>query len=301
MPAVAGPRSLAPGLALALAALVLAALGLAACGQPGARAGRAGAAAVRVMPERIVNAPANLLAASAPTPDGAMWALAGRSATGLYKVNTATGRLTRSVSVSNAARSVADSPAGVIGVALGSGRAGALQLLDGRTAAVIRTVPLPAPARDVTVGGDAFYVLTGWANSASVTIVSPGGRVRGTVPVPADAVSIAADIQQSALYVLQRAGPLYVIGIARGKIEAEFGVGGTGLSLAMSPGGATLYVLKGTSRLANIAVVKVSTESVTRVLPAPSDCREVLVSGNGRQLYEIVGTAHYGNIQVFAA
>jgi hypothetical protein len=46
--------------------------------------------------------------------------------------------------------------------------------------------------------------------------------------------------------------------------------------------------------------VDTSTESVKRVLPAPGHCREVLVSANGRQLYEIVGAPGFGNIQVLA-
>jgi hypothetical protein len=59
-------------------------------------------------------------------------------------------------------------------------------------------------------------------------------------------------------------------------------------------------VLKGSSSVANIAVVSVSTESIRHVLPAPRGCRQVLVSADGRQLYDVVGTASYGNIQVFA-
>ena len=41
--------------------------------------------------------------------------------------------------------------------------------------------------------------------------------------------------------------------------------------------------------------------AMRRVLPAPADCLEVLVSASGSQLYEVVGTASYGNIQTFAA
>ena len=48
-------------------------------------------------------------------------------------------------------------------------------------------------------------------------------------------------------------------------------------------------------------MVDVATESVRRVLPALANCLEVLVSASGSQLYEVVGTAGYGNIQIFAA
>ena len=150
--------------------------------------------------------------------------------------------------------------------------------------------------------GSTFYVLTTWATSASVTIVnSQNGRKLGNVLVPVNTVSVAPDIQQAALYVLQGNGLVDAIGISGGKIMARFTVGALGRSIALSPDGSTLYVLKGTSAVSNVAVVDVSTESVRRVLPAPSDCRELLVSASGRQLYEVVGTPGYGNIQVFAA
>ena len=82
---------------------------------------------------------------------------------------------------------------------------------------------------------------------------------------------------------------------------ARFSVGDLGRALALSPDGTTLYVLKGTAAVSNIAVVDIATESVRHVLPAPSHCLEVLVSASGSQLYEVVGTAGYGNIQVFSA
>jgi hypothetical protein len=48
-----------------------------------------------------------------------------------------------------------------------------------------------------------------------------------------------------------------------------------------------------------VAEVNVATEGVQRVLPAPANCLQVLVSADGSQLYQLVGSASYGNIQVF--
>lgn len=286
----------------AVIGLVSAALMLAACGGSGTSRSQA---LVRVMPERIVRAPERMVAAAQPQPNGIVWTLArGRSA-GLFEMDASSGKVTGSVSVSRAARSLAETSAGVLGIAIGTSRAGALELLDGRTAKRIRTVRLPAPARDVVVGSDGttFYVLTRWADSASVTIVnSQNGRRRGTVPVPASAVSVVPDVQQTLLYVLERDGNVSEIAVSGGKVMARFSVGhDPGLSVALSPDGSKLYVLKGTDAVANIAVVDAATESVRRVLPAPSHCREVLVSASGSQLFEVVGTAGYGNIQVYAA
>jgi len=49
------------------------------------------------------------------------------------------------------------------------------------------------------------------------------------------------------------------------------------------------------------ATGNIATEAVRKVLPAPSHCVGVLVSTSGGQLYDLVGTPTYGNIQVFAA
>jgi DNA-binding beta-propeller fold protein YncE len=287
--------------------LTSAAIAMAGCSTGGTPATSPGSTDVwaGIRPEQIVEAPKDILASAVPQPNGTMWVLAGSTESrGLFELDPTSGKVFGSVSVSSAARSVAQASTGVIGLAVGTGRAGALELLDGRTAKVIRTVPLSAPAREVVVGSDGstFYVLTGWGSSSTVTIVdSQDGRVQGTVPVPLEAVSVAPDVQQTTLYVLQRDGRVSQISIADGKVTATFVAGDSGQSLALSPDGTALYVLKDTDAGANVAVVDVATESVRRVLPAPGNCLEVLVSASGSQLYEVVGTAGYGNIQIFAA
>jgi hypothetical protein len=283
--------------------LLAAALALPACAGHASSPSRRSAAAA-LMPVLRLPAPKDTLAATAPQPNGTMWVLAGSQASrGLFKLSATTGHVLGSVSVSNAARSVTESQAGVVGIALGTDKSGALELLDGRTGDAIRTVPLPAPAREVVAGSDGttFYVLTGRTTSSSVTIVNSGsGRVHGTVPVPLNTVSVAPDVQQSSLYVLQRDGHISEIGITGGEVIANFVVGDSGQSLVLSPDGSTLYALKGTQGAANVAMVSVARESVRRVLPAPSHCLEVVVSASGARLYDVVGTAEYGDIQEFA-
>ena len=48
-----------------------------------------------------------------------------------------------------------------------------------------------------------------------------------------------------------------------------------------------------------MAEVSVATESVRRLLPAAANSRQVLVSADGSELYQLVSTSLYGNIQVF--
>lgn len=293
--------------AAAAISLLSAAIALPACGTagpPARQARTAAAVSAGIRPERIVAAPKSVLSAAAPQPNGTTWMLAGDAASrGLFEVDLVSGHVVGSISVSNAAQAVTESLTGLIGLALGTGKTGALELLDGNTAKVIRTVPLPAPARDVVIGSDGatFYVLTSRGADASVTVVdSRGGRVSGTIPVPRGAVSIATNVQQTMLYVLQQDGRVSEIAIAGGTVMARFVVGDSGRSLVLSPDGSTLYALKDTAATADVAVVDVATESVRRALPAPQHCLEVLTSASGSQLYEVVGTPGYGNIQVFA-
>jgi len=280
---------------------LLAILPLAAC-SPGNAAVPQAPAAPR--PQQILAAPKGILAAGQPQPDGAMWTLAGSAASrGLFKFSLGSGHALGSISVSNAAQSLAESSTGVLGLAMATSHTGALELLNSNTGTVIRTVPLGAPARAVAVGADGvtFYVLNGSAASSSVTVVdSADGRVQGTIPVPLETVSIAPDVEETTLYALQPSGRVSQISIAGGRIIASFPVGDSGRSLALSPDGSTLYVLKTGLASANVAVVDLSTESVRKVLPASSNCLQVLVSAGGNQLYQVVGTAGYGNIQVFS-
>ena len=285
-------------------AFVSAGLVLAGCAHGGSGPISGDMAKLKVVPERIVPGPKDLISAGEPQPDGKMWALAGSPSTGLFEISSSSGQIIGSVSVSNAARSVAVSPTGTVAVALGTDRSGALELLDGRTAKVVRTIALPAPASQVVAGSDdtTFYVLNRWATAASVTIVnSLNGKLSASIPVPVDTISIAVGAQGSTLYAVQKNGLVDEIGISSGKIMAQFSVGDDGESIALSSDGSTLYVLKGTPDVSNIAVVDLSTESVQRVLPSPSHCLELLTSASGSQLYEVVGAPDYGNVQIFVA
>ena len=170
-----------------------------------------------LLPQRIIPAPRALLAATGPEADGTLWAVAGSSSVGLFKLSSASGMQTASMSVSAAARSVAQNPAGVVAIALGSQTSGALELLrNGGTRK--KMIPLPAPARQVVSAssGTSFYVLTEWPDSASISTVSPAGRRLDTIPAPAGSVSIAADPRQQLIYVVQHNGVVDVIGLGHG-------------------------------------------------------------------------------------
>ena len=297
--AVIARRRWPVALAVVIAAMLLASGAVLAARSGGGKAPAPGAGASKQSPQQIIPAPRGLMSATGPQSNGTLWAVAGNSSVGLFKLNSGTGLETASMSVSQAARSVAQNSAGVVAIALGTQTAGALELVRNGTSK--KTVGLPAPAQQVVAAsaGTSFYVLTAWPSSASVSTVSSTGRLLRTVPAPAGSVSIAADPRQGLVYVLQRNGLVDEIGLHGGNIESSFTVDGDGLSIAVSPDGSRLYVLKGTLSVSNIAVVDTATEGVLKVLPAPSHCIQLAVSPDGRHLYEAVGSPGYGNIQVF--
>jgi len=287
--------------------LTAAALTLAACSAGSHAASTAGAPGddYGVHPQRVLHAPGSMLAATEFQANGVMWALTGPGSAGLFQISPATGQVESSFSVSDFARSVAESRAGVIALALDTGRTGALQLINAGTRKVTRVVRLPRPAEQVAAArhGSTFYVLTALASQAQVAIVNgQDGRVTGTVTVPSDVTSVVPGTRPDTLYAIERNGLLDVIGVPGGKLVAKIRAGsGGGESVALSPDGRTVYVLEQLGGIANIALVNPATKLVEKVLPAPGSCVQVLVSPGGGHLYEVVRAAGTGSIQVAAA
>ena len=294
--------------AAAVIGLTAAALSLAACSGGGAAAPDAPAAnggTYGIAAQRVLPAPGSMLAATEVQANGDLWTLTGPASAGLFEISSVTGRVKASFPVSRFARSVAESPAGVIALALDTGRSGALQLLNATTRKVTQVVRFPLPAEQVVVGrhSGTFYVLTAGAGLARVMIVNgQDGRVTGTVAVPPDVVSVALDATQATLYAMERGGLLDQISVPDGKLLAQIRAGsGGGESVTLSPDGRTVYVLEQLGGVANIAIVDPAAKSVAKVLPAPGTCVQVLVSPGGSQLYEVVRAARTGSIQVAAA
>jgi DNA-binding beta-propeller fold protein YncE len=297
----------AAGRMAAVTGLTAAALTLAACsaGSHATTRTKATGDDYGLRPQRVLPAPGSMLAATEFQANGVMWALTGPGSAGLFQISSATGQVKSSFSVSDFARSVAESPAGVIALALDTGRSGALQLINAGTRKVTRVVRLPMPAEQVAVGrgSSTFYVLTASASQARVTIVNgQDGRVTGTVAVPSDVASVMPGSRQATLYAVERNGLLDVIGLPSGKLLAQIRAGsGGGESVSLSPDGRTVYVLEQLGGVANIALVNPASKLVEKVLPAPGTCVQVLVSPDGGHLYEVVRAAGTGSIQVAAA
>lgn len=292
-------------LRLALVATVGAALTLAGCGS--SSSGHASSIARKITaakPARIYPAPAGLVSAGAPQPNGTMWLLVhGATAANVQALDLSTGKVTGVVPVSSSASAVTELSTGVLVVGTATAEAGSLELRNGTTGSSSRTIPLSGPVRALAAGanGTTVYALVGTSKAESVEIVdSASGKVTGTIAVSTHSVAVAASPSGSDVYVLGANGTVTDYPVTGGSTAASFPVGSAGVALAVSPSGSTLYVLKGQAADPNVAVVDLATESVGRVLPAPAHAVAVSVAADGSTLYDVVGTSSYGNVQAFS-
>jgi DNA-binding beta-propeller fold protein YncE len=288
----------------AVVAALLAGAGLAACGGSGPQGAHARAHTTVEKPSRIIPAPAGLRSAGPPQPDGTLWTLSGSGRVRtLEDLSLASGDAQRVVGVSSGATAVSQSSTGLLALGIGAGSTGAVEILNGANATVQATVPVGAAVKAVAFGnnGVTVYALDANAKSASVTVIDAARhKIIKTVPVPLDATALVPTADGSAIWTVQRSGSVQETSLATGRALAAFPVGDPGIGVALAPSGADLYVLKGSTASANIAVVKVATESIEKVLPAASHSVALELSLDGSQLYDIVGAPGVGNIQLLA-
>ncbi len=251
---------------------------------------------------RTIAVPAGLLAGTVPQPNGTLWVLAGTGGVrAINEINLSTGKQSLSVGVSDTAQTVAQSSTGILALGLGSAKTGAVELLDASTGAVTGTIPVGAPVMSLAFGDDGvtLYVLNGTAKTRSVTIINTSTqKVTGTIGLPSDARSIVPTPNQQAIWSLQASGVVQETSLTSRKPIESFPTASPGIGVAIAPSGNVLYVLKGTSAQANIAVISVATERITSVQAAATNSVGLGVSLDGSQLYDFVGAPSYGNIQI---
>ncbi len=258
-----------------------------------------------IKPLRVIAAPAGLIAGTAPQPSGILWALAGSATSKNIQIIrlSGSGPGATIVPVGSGAVDVVESSSGLIGMALRTTTTGALQFRNGASGAVVAMVALPSPAMALTAGSDGatFYALCGTSSVRAVTVVSSlGNRITNTIPVPADTVSIAVEPSQQRLFALLSDGTVKVIAVIGGQILSSFTAGPGANRIAISNDGSTLYVLKTAGQAENVGVINVATQRQTGAIPAPANTVDIQVSLDGTQIYDMVGTQRYGNIQVFS-
>ena len=278
------------------------AIALTGCSGGVRKAGHGSKPVASVKPSRTIAGPAGLLSAGPPQPNGTIWTLSGHGKVRtLDALNLSTGNQQAAVGATATATSVTQSSSGQLALGVGSANVGAVEILNGSSATAQSTIPVGAPVRAVSFGdnGNTLYALNGTAKSASVSVIDTStGKVVKTVPVPVDATSLVPAADQQTVWTVQRSGTVQSTSLKNGRALAAFSVGDPAISVTLSPTGNELYVLKGTRAKANIAEIKVATESMQKVLPAAAHSVGLQLSLNGAQLYDVVGGAHAGNIQL---
>lgn len=258
-------------------------------------------AVVSIKPISVYPAPAGLIDGTAPNLSGGVWALVNLNGQANLQLVYASSQTRQTAyPVSNAATTVASNFSNVIGVGLNTGKAGAVKFYAAQGMKYQSTVPVSGPVIALASGsGSDFYALVQVKDAASVSIVnSETHKIVGNIPMPSRTDSIAVSPDQNTIYALQGTGVVSVIDVSSSKVIQTFNVVPGDRQLAISPDGSTLYVLKGSFAANNVAVVNLATQSTVRVLPAPASCQAIVVSSSG-ELYDLVGTPQYGNIQVF--
>jgi DNA-binding beta-propeller fold protein YncE len=247
-------------------------------------------------------APAGLIAGAAPQPNGLVWVLsAKRKIRTIGQIDLTNGKQKQAVGASAGAKAVAQSSTGVVALGVGTATTGAVQLLNASTGALENTVAVGAPVEDVAFGDDGttLYVLNGTATSQSVTVINTTTqKIVATTGLPSDAHAIMPDPSQNAVWSVERSGSVQETSLTNHKPLGSFSVGDPGVSIAMSPNGRVLYVLKRAGNVDNIAVIDAASERIERILPAAHGSVALAISPDGGRLYDFVGTSRYGNIQV---
>ena len=290
-----------------VAGLVASGIMFAACGSStvqGVSSRAAGAKTQSSKPTKILPIPSGTLSASSPLPNGTLWVVAGNATSkGIFQISLGSGKVDASVTVSNDVSAVAQAATGELCVGVSTPSGGSdLEFRSGVTGGLLSTVPISGAVIAVAAGSDAktFYVLTRVGSAMSVSVVQEtNGKVISTVPAPKAAVSLAVTPSEKHVYVLQSNGVISELSTSNGQVDSQFSIGHSGYFASMSSDGSTLYVLKGQDPNRNIAVVKLSTESVKKVLPAAASSVAVVLSPDGTQLYDVVGNASVGNIQIY--
>lgn len=256
----------------------------------------------RVSHVHALAAPAGLVAGAAPQPDGLAWVLsAKRKIRTIGQIDLTNGKQTQAVGASAGASTVAQSSTGVVALGLATARTGAVQLLNASTGVLENTVAVGAPVGDVAFGDDGttLYALNGTAKSRSVTVINTTTqKIVTSTGLPSDARAIVPNPSQNAIWSIQRSGAVQETSLTNHKPIESFSVGDPGISIALSPNGRLLYVLKRVGSGANIAVIDTASQSIKRLLPAARGSVGLSISADGRRLYDFVGTSRYGNIQV---
>lgn len=220
----------------------------------------------------------------------------------LTHIEFASGQVLSVVGVEASATDVAESESGTLALGTGTGSVGAVDLRQTSNAALLGTIPVSGPVVRIAAsqGGDRFFSLQESDGQASVDIIAVRTRsVVASIAVPAGTIDVTPTADGSGFWVLLPGGIVEQFASNSPRPLTMFGTGQTGSALALSPDGQTLYVLRSSATRANVAVVRLATQSVRVVLPAPAASVDIVVSLDGSRFYAAASPAGSSNVQAF--
>ncbi len=230
-----------------------------------------------------------------------MWVLAGNTqAKTLTDIDLSDGQKIETVPVSAASDAVAQSTTGVLAVGTATATAGSVELRNGSSGTIVSKVTIGAPVRSLAFGADGvtLYVLNGTKANASVTVIDTGnGQTPTSFGLPNDAVDLQPNPEQSEVWTVQ-SGNVQATSLQTGRSLGTIPLDLTGIALAFPSSGTRLYVLKGTGSIWNIAEISAGSTTISRVIPAAAHSVDLVASPDGSTLYDLVGSAGIGNIQL---
>lgn len=284
-------------LRILIAVVIVAALGAA-----GVALTHKKASAVNAKALSVTAAPAGVIGASAPNANGQIWLLvntAGHANVQLMNDKDPKAILTFPVSAS--ATAVASDFGPTIAVAQAAGTTGAVVFYSTVNLQALATTALAGPVLGVVAGASSdYYALVRVHGDASVSVIDSSHHVTESIALPAGVVSIAVSPDGSTIYALQDSGTVSVVDVASDRVTQSFATSAGARQIVLSPDATTLYELKGPATADNVGVISVATKAQSYVLPAPASTVAVEVWPSGASLDDVVGTAQYGNVQVFA-
>ena len=262
-------------------------------------------------PQQIISAPAGTLAITTPAVNATMWVLAGNSSVKtLTRFDAISGKIQLRIPASPQAVDVVQTATGTLILGLRTASTGAIEVVNPATGRVPVSIPVAAPVLNMAASnnGTLLYVLEGTPKAHGIAVLNIGAaKFIKDIPVSNRSVAIAP-LSSGTDWVLLHQGTVDEVSLTNNQTLVTFATGGgPASSIAASPDGLSLYVLRPVVQVStvpgnwsNVAAVKVATEQVTHVLPAPAHCVDITISTGGQLLYTAVGTQAFGNVQVYA-
>lgn len=254
-----------------------------------------------LLPLTTAPAAAGIVDATQPNPAGQLWALTNTYvAANVQLVDVYATKPLKIIPTSTAATSVALGTRGPLAVGQGTTKSGAISFYSPSTGRLLGTTPAPGPVIALATSSFYYYALIQIQSSDAIAIIQPSTRkIIHTLPAPTGSLAIAVTSTGATIYAAQPNGNVAEIDTASGKVGASFATSSDVRAICISPSNTLLYVLKGNQASDNVGVINLTTQAQVDVLPAPADTVSLALNALGTQIYDVVGTQTFGNVQLY--